>query len=613
MIRRKHNRRQGIAAFAVIAFTAGGLAFPIIFSEGSSDGNLPGNAVVAAIRNQYALSGPVRLLSTPLLTVESGTISVASAQAAKARTGEAMTALLATGSARLVLDGAVIRVDVPSAEPGATAEGGFGPIVSAFLRLAFEGLSVRHSRVVMRLREGRDLVFTDVDAEISLQKKSVAAKGSFEHRGQRLTFDTLLGAIERKSGAQVPLKASVKGSLVETQIDGTLVLGDSLQLSGAHAVLTTPDIRRAANWLGAGWPAGPGLGYFRAEGQVDWADRVIAFQKADFSIDGNQATGMLTFGFDGPRPSVEGTLALSSLDLTRYLQVDEASVTSREAMLGPIAAWLAAPTSFSSPLLPLIDADLRISSAKTIAGPVRLGRSATTLSLKSGRLLADVAELEIDSGTNGLGQLSVDMSGAEPRFTIRGKLSGLKTGDLVTGLTGSELIRGRGDVVIDVAARGDTGGRILDTLSGKAALSMAQGGKVGIDIRRLLEASEPEPVWLWNGDGQGETSVGQLDAHVQIRNGMLKAEKVNVVVGNQLVSATGQLELASGTLNIAVSRSDAPPADAPEGNPVAAVAPATKVVELHGPWRHPAMIPASARRTAASGGETAADHAVGDP
>lgn len=590
MAYRKHSRRQGVVAFAAITFTAAGLALPIIMAVWSGGPALPGSAVVAAIHNQYTLSHPVRLLNIPALTVESGSLSVSPAQAQRLRTGEAISALLSTGTARLTLESAVIRLDAPGDAPPQSAIDSVGPILTAFLQFAFEGLDLRHSRVVMRSRGGSDIVFSDVDAEISVQRKDVTAKGSFEHRGQRLKFEATLGTSERKAGTQVPLKASVKGPLVEANVDGKLVIGDALQLTGAHVVLSTPDIRRAANWLGAGWPAGPGLGYFRADGQVDWADRVIAFQKAEFSIDDNQATGTLTFGFDGPRPSVEGTLALPRLDLTRYLAADEGSATSREAILGPLAPWLESPMRYSSPLLPLVDADLRISAAKTTAGQVRLGRSAATLSLKSGRLLADVAELEIDSGASGMGQISIDMSGSEPRFGMRGKLSGVETSKLTAALIGRNLLTGRGDIVVDVTARGDTGERLVGSLNGKASLSMAKGGRIGLDLKQLTEPREPRPAWPWLSAHEGETTVSEVDARVRFQNGETTFGALNARINDQLVSAAGRLALASGHVDLAVSAGRAPP---PDDDPArqGAQAGLAKVVELYGPWQLPALMP----------------------
>ncbi len=584
MISRGHRRRYTIISVTALGLAVVGISVPLLVTD-AGDRVLPGSSVVAAIRDRYSLTSPVRLLSSPLVTVESGTIGISAQQASRAKTGEAVTALLSSGSAKLVLDGGIIRLDAPrsGAVEGTAPADVLAPMLKAFLQLAFDGLSLRHCTVLMRQEDGSDILFSDVDAEIAVQRKAIAAKGSFDHRGQRLAFDATLGLLDKRSAGQVPVKASIKGDLVESQIEGMLHVADGMQLSGAQVVLTSPDIRRVANWLGAGWPAGPGLGYFRAEGKVDWADRVATLEKAAFSLDGNQATGTLTFSFAGPRPSIEGTLALSRLDLSRYMTGDDGLATTREAVLGrPLASWLQRPPTLSLPLLPLLDADLRISSARTSAGPIDLGRSAATLSLKSGRLLADIAEVEIDSGAHGSGQISADMTRAEPRFSVRGKIEGIEASRLAVALTGQLALRGRADVVLDLAGSGDTGERFLSSLTGKASLSLTNGGQVGMDIPALLEQATASSV-DWRDVLPGQTNVDKLDVRLQLSPGIWSADHVSATLGDNIYWAAGRLSVATGTLDLLVTRSPAVPADSKAPSPPFA----TERIVLRGPWRNP--------------------------
>lgn len=585
MISRRHRRRNRIIAVSVLGLAVAAIAVPLFVTD-VGDRVLPGSSVVAAIRDRYTLTSPVRLLSSPPVTVESGTIGISARQASRAKTGEAVTALLASGSAKLVLDGGVIRLDAPrygAAEWMAPADV-LAPMLKAFLQLAFDGLTLRHCTVLMRQEDGPDIVFGDVDAEIGLQRKTIVAKGAFDHRGQRLAFDTTIGLLDKRLAGQVPVKASIKGDLVDSQIEGMLHVVDGMQLSGAQVVVSSPDIRRVANWLGAGWPAGPGLGYFRAEGKVDWADRVATFEKAAFSLDGNQATGTLTFSFAGPRPSIEGTLALSRLDLSRYMTGDDGLATTREAVLGrSLASWLERPATLSLPLLPLLDADLRISSARTSAGPVDLGRSAATLSLKSGRLLADIAELEIDAGAHGSGQICADMTRAEPRFSVRGKIEGLEASRLAVALTGQTTLRGRTDVVLDLAGAGDTGERFLSTLSGKASLSMTNGGQVGIDLPALLGQSTAATAMDWGEVLSGPTSVDKLDVRLQFSPGIWSADHVSATMGDSVYRAAGRLSVATGALDLLVTKSPVTPESSKPPSPLFA----TERIVLRGPWRSP--------------------------
>lgn len=593
---RRHARRPGKVAFAVLAFTALGLTVPILVSDMTSEHAPPGS-VIAAIRNSYAITEPVRLLSSPALDLQSGTISISPRQAARARTGEAVSTLLESGSARLVLDSAVVRLGNPHATAGGTPSE-LAPMLRSLIQFAFDGLSLKRSSLIVSQKDGADIVLSNVDAEITIHRKGVVAQGSFEYRGQRLSFDTTLGTLDRKTGSRIPLSASVKGDHVEAEIDGGLVVGTGLQIADSQVLLTSPDLRRMANWLGAGWPSGPGLGLFRAEGVVDWADHVIAFQKAAFTLDGNQATGTLTFSFNGQHPDIEGTLALPRLDITRYLGLDDtgSATTKAEALFGwPLAWWITQPSSYSTPLLPLIDADLRISAAKVTAGPLQLGRSAATLSLKSGRLLADIAEMEIDQGSSARGQIAVDMSGKDPRYAVRGKIDGLETSRLTTAMLGHLALRGRAEVTLDLAAEGETTSQMAHNLSGKATLSLPQGGQIGIDVGRLMALAARTPQALppaptdWSTLLPSNTALDRLDARVQVANGTWKADLVNATTSSHVVSMTGSLSLPTGIMDVVVARGPLPKEQG-AAQKADITSSLNERVMIRGPWRNPIVI-----------------------
>src|SRR4029450_1012508 len=82
------------------------------------------------------------------------------------------------------------------------------------------------------------------------------------------------------------------------------------------------------------------------------------------------------------------------------------------------ASWSAFDLSF--PLLRHVDADLRISAPKVAIKGYGLGRGAATITVRSGRLLADIAELELYSGKVGV-QVSVNANELVSRYTVGGE------------------------------------------------------------------------------------------------------------------------------------------------------------------------------------------------
>src|SRR6185369_14501670 len=94
-------------AYVALAFIAFGLALPAIVGSRNPGMAFRPLAVLSAARDSYSLAAPIPLIASAGLSLDAGSISIAPSQAASARSGEAILALLTGGSARLILEGAV--------------------------------------------------------------------------------------------------------------------------------------------------------------------------------------------------------------------------------------------------------------------------------------------------------------------------------------------------------------------------------------------------------------------------------------------------------------------------------------------------------------------------
>jgi uncharacterized protein involved in outer membrane biogenesis len=197
-------------------------------------------------------------------------------------------------------------------------------------------------------------------------------------------------------------------------------------------------------------------------------------------IDGNEATGTLHLNFTAARPSIGGTLALKSLDLGRYFPSQTASLPGSTG-----SAWnCLLATDLSLPLLQHFDADLRLSADKVVLGRLQLGRSAATVMVSQGRMLADLGAFEFDGG-RGSGQLSADMTGSMPRLTLRGRLEEVDAQRLSASMFGHSVLTGRTD----------TGAFILDNQVAEI-LPWADTG-----YRFVKRQSQADPsIWIALGD-----------------------------------------------------------------------------------------------------------------
>jgi AsmA protein len=293
------------------------------------------------------------------------------------------------------------------------------------------------------------------------------------------------------------------------------------------------------------------------KGQINWARQALAIEDAKVTLDGNEATGALVVNLAGDRPLIDGTLAFSALDLTPYV---EAARSQSFLFDRQTASWSAFDLSF--PVIRHFDADLRISAPKVVLKGYGLGRGAATITVRSGKLLADIAELELHSGKVSA-QVTANINEIVPRYTLRGKVENFEAGPAGAALFGATVLTGRTTLALDITAAGQTPAEIVRRLSGKASLTMAEGGRVGLDIKALRAVAKASGPPGWGLLAKGQTSLEQIEARTLIRDGVLITETVQARSGATALAASGRVDLTERTLDLHLSVKPNAPADRP--------------------------------------------------
>jgi AsmA protein len=388
----------------------------------------------------------------------------------------------------------------------------------------------------------------------------------------------------------VHVRASVKGKYIAASFSGRIAPGDRGQITAQSAGLSISDLRSAARWLGADWPAGAGLGAFSAKGQLTLDDRSIAFEHAQFSLDGNIATGALAATLKPERPSIDGTLAFATFDLAPYL------APSRPYALALASDWISGLKlpGFPAPsLLREIDADVRISAGNIVSGSDRLGRCAASFSVKNGKLYGEIAELELEQGGSGEGQFTVDMTGDEAAYSIHADLDDIDFETLASLRSGPALIDGTGDLTLDLTARGSSEADIARSLAGTVSLEVQDGGRLGIDLDALPNAAASKNASEgWALAVAGTTVVNQLNARFTAANGVLTTGPVKAATGDRAVDMTGTIDIDKSAVDLVLSVTNATGA-ASTANPVGAF-------KVQGPWSAPSVSAAEPGKAARS-------------
>lgn len=589
MTGRADRRRPLLVAIVLIAAIGTALVAPVVI--GARKGvPIPGTTVRADSRESLTVAAPLALFPSPAVVLERGTVALVSPATGENRAGALMRALM-VGDADLVLDGARLVVDrapVGEAPSGASA-GAASPseelrhVVASLAGLRFRSLTVLDSTLVIETGRGEPETVSLASVEIVPGRNGlVGAKGRIEYRGEPLDID--LAATPPPAGtegAPAEIRAAIKGEHVALSFAGRLALGDHAQLTADGAELSIAGLRGFADWLGVSWPSGSGLGPFTARGHLTLDDRSASFEHAEFTLDGNAATGALMVKLGPERPSVEGTLAFSTFDIAPY------ATPSRPYALALASDWISGlriPGLASPSFLRGMDADIRISAAAVTSGSDRLGRGAASVSVRDGKLFGEIVELELEQGGRGEGQLTIDSTGSDPRYALRAELTDIDLATVAAPRLGPAAMDGQGDIRLDVTAAGAGEADILKSLTGSITLEMAEGGRLGFDLEALPGAAEAPPVAVagWGAVGAGTTTVSRLTARLTAANGILTADAVEAAVDDRIVTVKGAVDVDKGALDLVLSAVPAPGA-------ASATARALGGFRIEGPWSAPTI------------------------
>ncbi len=525
---------------AALACAAIGIFAPT-FSDRMSDDPFRASTVMAYPRDMYAVTTPVRLSNAPDLVLNRGTFLTDA------------DAFASTRFANVVLDQPVFVLNVSGQRastagfettPAGSDPKSLAPVVQALASLTFDTVTIRRGTLHVTTAAGDYESLTDIQAEFSgARKQQVASRGSFIFRGQRVAFDaTFSPPSDKKVPLRWPAKISVKANMLEMTFDGYAQVAEDVQLGGT-ATVSMQSVRRLARWFGLAVPNEEGLQAASIKGPFTWTRSTLAFEGAKVTVDGNEASGNLAYNLAGKRPLLEGTLAFGTLDLTPYVNAarSQGFVFDRQS-----ASW--SPFDLSFPIIKYINADLRVSATKVAYSGQSFGRASASITLGSGKLIAEITELGL-MDARASGQVTVDVNDLLPRYAVRGKIENMDAGMAGRLILGSNAISGRGMVAIELAGQGQTPADVLRQLSGKASLSMPEGGRLALDLKTLANPAKSGDTANWGSLTKAQTAVEYLEGQAVIQEGV--ADEILLARSGSIgLVAVGRADLSEGSLDV---------------------------------------------------------------
>ncbi|MFZ1814601.1 MAG: AsmA family protein [Rhizobiaceae bacterium] len=282
-----------------------------------------------------------------------------------------------------------------------------------------------------------------VDGLINLANEAAGTSEMFSNLDMQIDWPTTASAlvtsgngvwrneaIEFSVGTDAPLLLAAGGTSVSQMKINSATFrftysGDSNMLAGLHlsgnGALDVTSLNRFLAMMGQGVDPGINLGSFGARGKINVTPSQVQFTESEFKMGENTATGILQLVRpESGIPQVNGTLAFSSLNLDNYV----AAFRQYGEQPGSSAG--------DESLLKLFDSDIRLSAGKVKILDTTADNMAAAISARNARLTVDVGNAEMYDGTL-VARLIVTPEESGTRSNAEGTFSGVALGKL-TGL-----------------------------------------------------------------------------------------------------------------------------------------------------------------------------------
>jgi AsmA protein len=231
-----------------------------------------------------------------------------------------------------------------------------------------------------------------------------------------------------------------------------------------------------------------------------------------------------------------------------------------------------------------VDAQIRISAGELNIGDARFAPAAIDATLGAGVLEAQFSHLGVYGGEAD-GELSVDVSGNDPAYSLRSDLAGVRALPLLSSLADFDKIDGKMQAKLAFRSSGDSQRAIMAALGGTASVVFQDGAIRDLNIAKMIRSLTSGTLSGWQQGRDQTTDLTQLSASFRIEQG--QATTTDLTLAGPLVRMTGAgtVDLAAKTL---VFRVEPKLVMTTEGqgsaaNPVGLGIP----VAIEGPWAQP--------------------------
>jgi AsmA protein len=407
-------------------------------------------------------------------------------------------------------------------------------------------------------------------AELSLEAKGSAGKDAFE---LKLEAPKLQLSPAQSSGESVTLTASLQGAqrsaVVNLVLNGVQGNADALKIAGL-ALKLDAKVGETAFKGQLSSPvavnvAAQTVALAQLAGSLELAHPSMPMKqvtlpiKGALKVDAQQQTAALELAtqFDESKIATSVKVAkFAPLALAFDLDIDQLNV---DKYLPPKQAAAAstgdagAGTGKEAPL------DLSALKGHTVTGNIRIGALQVSklklakvnakLALAGGKLDVAPMSLNLYEGSAS-GSLSVNANGNV--VALKQTLRGVSVNPLMKDLLDKDVLEGRGDVALDISARGDTVGAMKKALAGSASLALKDGAIKGINLAqsmRDIKAKLGQPDTTQQANANQKTDFSELSASFKIANGVARNDDLALKSPFIRLGGAGDIDVGASQIN----------------------------------------------------------------
>jgi AsmA protein len=176
---------------------------------------------------------------------------------------------------------------------------------------------------------------------------------------------------------------------------------------------------------------------------------------------------------------------------------------------------------------------------------------------------------------------------ADGRVAVKETMNGVAIGPLLRDFAQKDILEGKGNVSLDVAAAGKSVNQIKRSLGGNARLALKDGAIKGINIAETIRKAKAslgsQEARAQAGQAQ-QTDFSELTATFTIKNGVAHNEDLDVKSPLVRVGGRGDIDIGNGTLDYTTKATVVATTKGQGGADVEQLAGLTVPVHLTGPF-----------------------------